>query len=199
MPPVPHQILEGSHLGYRLVWSPDGRQIMMGWEYYNRPQNPTTIWEIETGESFVIPEATWGVEVNWEPSAGEYVATLGETLNLTGDHEWWSVRAVSPDGRQVVSQTRVYDAETGEPLHPLMDSSPTLPLGASFSSDGHLLAVTLPIVAHSNVQIWDTQTWELLANPPIYGTAVAFSPDGTQLAIARSWNIEIYNVADLLR
>jgi WD40 repeat protein len=198
-PPTPARILNGTHIGYRLNWSPDGRQIMLGWEYY-APQHATTVWNVDTGVAYDIPEATWGVEVNWILDAsGGYVATMGETLNLTLDHEWWRQRAVSPDGHQIVTQTRVYNADTGEPLRNFVDNALTLPLGASYSPDGGLLAITVPRDQPRNLQIWDTQTWELVASPPIYGTAVAFSPDGTQLAIARSWNIEIYDVADLLR
>ena len=66
---------------------------------------------------------------------------------------------------------------------------------ASYSPDGQLLAAANP---YTPVRIWNTSTWELITTLPNTGQAVAFSPDGTQLAVTASWDVQIWSVDELL-
>ena len=47
-------------------------------------------------------------------------------------------------------------------------------------------------------QVWDTQTWNVVATLRYPAPAVAFSPDGQWLAASRSWDIDLWSVHDLL-
>jgi WD40 repeat protein len=66
---------------------------------------------------------------------------------------------------------------------------------ASFSPDNSLLAVGFGRIP---AQIWDTETWQVVAELPNDAQAVAFSPDGQYLAVSRSWYIDIWRVSDLV-
>ncbi len=65
---------------------------------------------------------------------------------------------------------------------------------ARFSPDGRLLVA---VSGSLPVHVWDTSTWELIATLPTTGQAVAFSPDGTQLAVTVSWDVFIWDVDDI--
>jgi WD40 repeat protein len=41
-------------------------------------------------------------------------------------------------------------------------------------------------------------TWEVVAEIPHATSAIAWSPDGTQIAVAASWDVEIWDVAELI-
>lgn len=88
----------------------------------------------------------------------------------------------------------VYDAATHALIHQIGDSNSFF-TSASFSPDGRLLAIGGPF---QQAQIWDTQTWQVVATLRYPAPAVAFSPDGKWLAASRSWDIDLWSVADLL-
>jgi predicted Ser/Thr protein kinase len=96
--------------------------------------------------------------------------------------------ALSPDGNKFAtgdSSLRLWDVTTGKLLHALRkDSGAAL---ARFAPDGKTLFTTYP------PQLWDVATGRGIGPPlrtsPGRGgiTAVAFSPDGSTLAIASGW------------
>ena len=95
--------------------------------------------------------------------------------------------AFSPDGLQlaVVSSTGVwiYDALTGIEQALLIENNDRSVYDVVYSPDGQTIAV---IGIHMNVQLWDTQTYELrgtLKGDAHYPTHVNFSPDGNTIAI----------------
>jgi Tol biopolymer transport system component len=63
------------------------------------------------------------------------------------------------------------------------------------SPDGSLL-----VLPHtwSDTYIYDTETWEVVASINMASVATVFSPDGTKLAVSSSWDIQIWDVAELL-
>ncbi len=103
----------------------------------------------------------------------------------------------SPDGRLLFAggqdaSVHVYDAGTGRLIHrilapPRVTSSPEV---VAVSPNGRQLAVAYPVSAQNAtyaVSIYSTSTWReqstLLTLPDVQITALAFSPDGSRLAI----------------
>jgi WD40 repeat protein len=84
------------------------------------------------------------------------------------------------------------------------DARPNVPYGgqdvgflvsASYSPDHRLLAAGY---VYGSAQIWDTQTRTIVARLPHAAQAVAFSPDGRTLAASSGWDIQLWDVNDLL-
>jgi WD40 repeat protein len=138
----------------------------------------------------------------WDPAAKKAVRTLDA-------HAKWVRRVVaSPDGKRVASVAddmacKVWDAETGDLVHDLRGHAertphhfPSMLYAVAFSADGSRLA-TADKVGH--VVVWDARTGKPLAaveSPGMYtwdpvqrrhsiggARAVAFSPDGSRLAV----------------
>ena len=103
----------------------------------------------------------------------------------------------SPDGRLLFAggqdaSVHVYDAGTGRLIHRILaparvTSSPEV---VAVSPNGRQLAVAYPVSAQNAtyaVSIYSTSTWReqstLLTLPDVQITALAFSPDGSRLAI----------------
>lgn len=105
--------------------------------------------------------------------------------------------AFSPDGSLLAAATEysgliIFDTSNFAIMR-------TLPYdnvqGVSFSPDGLLLA----LARAPETEVIDTRTWEALPEPSIsQGRAVAFSPDGTELAVAIEYPASVarYSVAD---
>ncbi len=138
----------------------------------------------------------------WERARGQVVRTVA------AHSRWIRSIAVSPDGTKIASVAddmvcRIWNAATGERLHELRGHAERTPTGFSmmlyncvFSADGRQLA-TGDRIGH--VIIWDTATGQQLGfvdAPLLYtwdGTqrirsiggarGLAFSPDGSQLAV----------------
>ncbi len=97
--------------------------------------------------------------------------------------------AFSPNGKQLVSGddggfVRCWDAQSGKLLrHKAMGALRVMSL--SCSPDGRRLAWTVANLAGAAIGsvLWDYERWAPIALPDIAGNAVAFSPDGTRLAI----------------
>ena len=141
--------------------------------------------------------------------------TTGEVIRSAEAHSKWIRKvAASPDGRLIASVAddmvcRLWDAATGKLVHELHGHKERTPnqfgsmlYALTFSRDGKLLA-TGDKVAH--VVVWDTATGKQLGacEAPIMYTwdkvqrlhsiggvrALAFSPDGTQLAVGGTGKI----------
>jgi WD40 repeat protein/tRNA A-37 threonylcarbamoyl transferase component Bud32 len=120
-----------------------------------------------------------------------------------------AVVALSPDGRRVLTgcedsegrlgESRLWDAETGEPLGepmPQSDGRKGQVMSGAFSPDGKLV---LTGGNNGEVRLWHTATSARAQNPWPQGNivaAIAFSPDGS-LAAASGLNgiVEVRDVA----
>jgi WD40 repeat protein len=103
----------------------------------------------------------------------------------------------SPDGRLVFvggqdASVYVYDASTGRVVHRILisQSGNAWPEVVAVSPNGRQLAVAYPVgaqAAASAVSIYSTSTWRkqftLMTLPQLQITALAFSPDGSRLAV----------------
>jgi WD40 repeat protein len=194
--PTPVHVLQGRDWPYGILWSPDGERMVVLEDrsrYGGLPTPVTTLWDLRNGQMVWRRESEANFSVIWEAEPhGGYTARLEECCSdsvLAGD-------VTSPDGRLRLAEQAyglsVVDNATGESLAKLSD---VWRMSASFSPDSQLLAVGY---AHRPAEIWDTRTWERVYVFPEARVLVAFSPDGKQLAASRSWDVEIWNVADLL-
>jgi WD40 repeat protein len=193
--PQPETVLHGSHWSFYADWSPDGRWIDagLGWD----TSGDITVWEVGTGKIVhIFEDAGEDKRVVWRQGE-KFVAELGPVSE--DEH----ILARSPDGRQLVQNgiqdgvwgTQVIDVDTGSVLTELQGEWNSTFVSADYDPDGGLLVAAYPYMP---VRIWDTATWEIVATLPNPGQAVAFSPDGTQLAVTASWDVQIWDVATLL-
>ncbi len=189
--PQPAITLHGAHWSFYVAWSPDGRWLAAGLDW-GRGANNIDIWAVDTAQ---ITQSFAGVgsaeRVRW--SAGEPVTAELYVPEPTGDGEY-VISAYSPDGRHVIQNNRVIDTLTGQVVTEL-DIRGGFYSFAAFSPDGAWLASS---DVFDGVRIWDTTTWTVVATLPNPGQAVAWSPDGTLLAVAASWEVQIWDMADLL-
>ncbi len=192
----PAQTLHRTQWSYVVDWSPDGRWLATGSERGN--SGSLTLWDMNTGDvAQTITEIDAHEQVFWPSNDGSATEIIipDRITNWTQE----LILAHSPDGRQIVLNrellTYVVDAETGKTLTHLHSGWPEYFWSASYSPNGRLLAAVNPYMP---VRIWNTTTWELIAETPNPGQAVAFSPDGTQLAVTASWDVQIWDVGELL-
>ena len=94
----------------------------------------------------------------WDTKTGEEVITItGHTASVLGV-------AFSPDGKQLASTSsgdktmRIWDSRTGEQIKVDQHSRPEV-RRLAFSPDGTRLAA----ITYGSYLLWDTQTWELIA------------------------------------
>jgi WD40 repeat protein len=166
-----------------------------------------TLWDVETGfllsktediddmffEMAFSPDSEWiaaafdeGIARIWNARTGELEKTL------TFEDERMLTLAFSPDSRLLATGSeslRVWDVETGELLHTLLDpGAHQLSITAmmesyehaaqiftvAFSCDGKVLVSGCPDTC--TVCIWDTESWTL--QHTIRGYTISFSPDG---------------------
>ncbi|MFN8596376.1 MAG: WD40 repeat domain-containing protein [Anaerolineae bacterium] len=103
----------------------------------------------------------------------------------------------SPDGKllavPVDQAVKLLDVDTGSEVNLLVEHRTTVRL-VKFSSTGKLLASVDPA---DGVKLWDVATGDELRQLNVQGfvNALAFSPDGQQLALGASWSLELWDVA----
>jgi hypothetical protein len=195
--PEPDMTLNGSNWSLYLSWSPDSQQLASSMvEWGQLGETLWDIWNLKTGSLTQTVEVSNSHDrAHWIAAPnGEYSPTF-ETIDVEAP------LAVSHDGRLAVVTRQtgyhlaVVERSTGSIIQILDDSSDFY--AASFSPDDRLLIVSSPFYPFST-RIWDTQTWDVLLTFPEARPGVAFSPDGTKIAVSRSWDIDIYDVATLL-
>ncbi|MEU9037665.1 WD40 repeat domain-containing protein [Streptomyces sp. NPDC048352] len=125
------------------------------------------------------------VIIRWDVATGEPVGRP-----LTGHSGEIKALSCLPDGRvraafrdgQALS---LWEFRAGSSVGTHLTENPRLPLGAAFSADGALLAMT----GHEETSLWDTATHALVRSLPATGeggSEVAFSADGRRLATVDS-------------
>jgi WD40 repeat protein len=186
-----------------LVWSPDASQIASGSARWF-PESPVTfdVWQIDDGAHVQrFDEVEWEEIIGWHNGIPRVVSREVGAPNATS-----LVLAVSADGTRIAQWRRETDDEytqwfeildaDGNLIWSLRNFMQAWHASADFSLDGHYLAVSS---ASDDVAILDAQTGEIIAQLPLIpSNAVAFSPDGTQLAVAEGYAIQIYTVEALM-
>ena len=125
-----------------------------------------------------------GVGLSPERTTAEVGAPLGGTI------------AFSPDGRRLFvggwdSSVHVYDAASGRQIQRILapQHGSSWQEVVALSPNGRQLAIGYPTQSNANgtVSIYSTHTWRreftLMTLPEVQISALAFSPDGTRLAI----------------
>jgi hypothetical protein len=185
----PAKVLHGHAWAQFITWSPDGKLIAAA-SYEGEEDAPVdpalTIWDGKTGaivEQRTLSQGSFWVD--WDTDgAGGYTARVRsggfEDTGCTVDH-------ASPP--VVVLPTFRFEPFPISDLH-VQDLSPDGHWCATGSASGGAI--------DPEVVLWDATTWEPVVTLPNSALALAFSPDGTQLAVAASWDVQIWDVADLL-
>ena len=183
--PRPTKVLHGHEWAQFISWSPDGRfiAVVAYRDEENAPFNPhltirDVVTEMIVEQHDLPPGSTW-VEWNADGVGGYVLETR------SGDRD-----RVQCTTAPVVAVPE-FDAESAS-----LDGF----YAQSLSPDGHWCATGSASggAIDPEVVLWDATTWEPVITLPNSALALAFSPDGTQLAVAVSWDVQIWDVADLL-
>ena len=203
----PMQRLEG-HSSYvnSLAFSPDNQLLASGGE-----DRRLVVWSVESGEILFSSDAPiLGVkDVSFSPDAAFLATASGETRVRVWDTKSWELLltllgptpqyrlAFSPDGSTIATAPWSIDAETWEPLAPIVfwdlsDGSRvgrseinTVALSLAYSIDGNLLFAGSDL--SYSVRVWRTIDGVLLME--LMGhqdrvSSIAVHPDGTRIASA---------------
>ncbi len=157
-----------------------------------------TVWDVDSGAVVhVFEDVSENDQVDWPPG-DEFVPEL-VSLDPPSEEDVACFFVRSPDDQylvEMIDQTLwAVEASSGTRLAELLPFYCGPSDAARFSPDGRLLVAVSDSLP---VQIWDTTTWELIATLPTSGQVIAFSPDGTQLAVTASWDVQIWDVDELL-
>lgn len=182
---------------FGVAFSPDGTRLATcGFD------NTVKLWDAVTGDliSTLTGHQDWVFSVVFSPD-GQRLATSSidtttrvwnvnigqQLLRLSGHKDLVDQVVYNPDGSKLATASfdgtaKVWDAVTGQELYSLTDHTAFV-YDISFSWDGKFLATAS---ADKTAKVWDTATGrELLTlNAPGSLSGVAFSPDGSQLALA---------------
>ncbi|HML22686.1 MAG TPA: hypothetical protein PKD09_13620 [Aggregatilinea sp.] len=187
--PQPVKELHGLAWTRLVSWSPDQKQIAGILEYARDDDAlsaPTLVtWDVETGK-IVAQQTLSGTEtgIEWiETSTGDY-----EAQTVSGDDH-------PADCYSQLDAVPVLDV-------PNFRTDP-VPLSEFYfqapSPDGRwCMTGSAGYFLYPNAILWDTTTWKQVVTLPISTLALAFSPDSTRIAVAASWDVQIWGVADLV-
>lgn len=189
-----------------IVYTLDGKRLATS-SWNDEPESSARIWDAENGK--LLLTLTGHTSSLWDITSspdGKRVATGG----ADGTARIWdstsgqllktifspgvNIRVVfSPDGKQLATgatDVRIWDAATGELLQTLAGHTGEV-WGASFSPDGIHLATGS---RDGTARVWDispegSRDWVTFA--PSAGSPLAYSADGTRLAITSSGTAKI--------
>jgi|GEM_PF-459160 len=134
----------------------------------------------------------------WDVSSGTLTATL------VGHKSWVNSLAFHPESAWLASGSsdgtvQVWSLKTHAPIHTLIATNAEVRSIAVSSTGTHLAAG----LRYGKVKVWTTSDWQEQLSLPGKGDmcAVAFSPDGKQLAATEGdWNrggyVKLFNLAD---
>lgn len=191
------------HWTDEIIWSPDLSQVAVGhdWRSYGETV-PFDVWRVADGTQVAAFEAVTPKEtIEWVGDQPQVVALTPHPLAA----EFGQI-TVAPDGSQFARYRldeppytvtlELADAEGNSLLTRDDVLTSDWHVGLGYSPDSRYLAVSSN---QSPVRILDTATGEVVAElPMLHSGAVAFSPDGTFLAVAYATEIWIYAVGDIL-
>jgi WD40 repeat protein len=183
---------------YRIEMSPSGQKIAVV------TSSGILIYDINLN---LISEPPGRDAIAWSPDSRYLAIWGGGILDRIWDtttnqvvnefeEEGGSKMAWSPMGDKLAinfsSRVRIYAPFAGQLLTELETSTPIIQ-AIAWQPDGELLAVSTPATAE--VQIWNLAAEQHLHSIPLldYGYELAWSPDGTQLAIADNPDIVIWD------
>lgn len=193
---------------FGVAFSPDGSHLATG-----SFDGTIKIWDALTGENLATftgpkgrvfsivysPDGARLATSNFEGTGAANVwdAITGKELLALNTHTNLIQQVVfSPDGTRLATASfdgtaKVWDANTGKELFTLSGHSGTL-FDVRFSRDGRYLAT---VSVDKTAKVWDALTGKeiLTLYAPASLTGVAFSPDGSQLAVgSRDGTTRIY-------
>ena len=176
----------------RMVFSPDGRRMALSQGLFWKAADPAQpmfkyirddgnreihVWDTDTGKelcNLTVPEGGWS-----------------DALALGPEGKLLAFVSPPPPGQPPSGNVRVWDVDAGKEAFAL--STPGTPRELAFSPDGGRIAVALSREGgelfpddQNQVQIWDTATRKdprAIRNGGALPSGVAFSPDGTRLAV----------------
>ncbi len=183
----------GSEGALFVCFSPDGERLLAGGR-----DNMVRMWDTATGERLhgfgdlpgpcragvILPDgrpaAAVGTNIRvWDGESGDVLA------DVTAHGRGTNALAAAPDGRFLASAgedhaVRIWSTETWEVLHAI-EKTPHGVLDAALSPDGGRMAVS----CGPEVLIFDAEDWREAARfggRRLFGTPLAFSPDGRWIA-----------------
>ncbi|MBN1426795.1 MAG: WD40 repeat domain-containing protein [Anaerolineae bacterium] len=193
-----------------VAWSPNGDLVAVS-------SGKVVVWDVATGQQRLVLDDANGIEtVTFSPD-GLLLAAGGNghayIWNIADGHllhtldvcrfRVFSV-AFSPDGTLLATgtegnsqgeQIKLWDVQTGELATSGEMEQGTRPIiGVEWSPNGRIIA---SLDWSDTLRLWDADTHQLLytERQPEFTSAIAWSPDSTQLALSGSSGINIYNLA----
>ena len=151
-----------------IAFSPDGKLLATG-----SCDGTLTMYDVANGEIVARAHAAkgWGQQAFAFSPDGKFLAT--------GDH----ARTV-----------RLWKLPKLSLVHEMRHTRKYI-VASAFSPDGKLLASS---DGEQTIQIWDTKTAEQVGIARVAGRCLAFSPDGSMLAVGCIGDAKIYEVAALI-
>ena len=151
-----------------VVFSPDGKTLASFEDAYYSDDDRIRLWGVDTGR-------------------------LKATLE--GHTDWVTSVVFSPDGKTLASASadhtvRLWDAHTGQ-LKATLEGHTSYVYSVVISPDGKTLASSS---ADGTVRLWEGSTGQLKTTLEGESLCVAFSPDGTTLAIVSSRESSLWDV-----
>jgi hypothetical protein len=161
------------------------------------------IWEgawIRFEQDRMIDPDEWAGTYAWNPQTGEMVISALRTLPDEPQPVEEYVRdtlivAKSEDGSRLLGLDGViYDAQTEAALFSVGEEIDPSVGQFRFSPGGRYLAA---VRGGDALILWDANTGERLFRG-LYPSTAVFSPDETRIAVAQSWNVEVYAISELV-
>lgn len=193
---------------YNAIFSPDGKALAVSGSFYGDiPQ-----WDVTSGAALLSlgPYGSMALQVAYSPD-GRRLASIhdsmvviwdtvsGEQINAFQAHNGWVMDlSFSPDGTKLVTggwdgYIKLWNVSNGK----LVLSFHTILSGVDkviFSPDGYSIAA---IGTDGVARVWNTTSGQLLrVFDSHYAEHMAFSPDGTILALASYEGIYLWDIAN---
>lgn len=199
----PVQRLQRDGFSFLVSWSPDGTRIAAGlndgygqMDADDGAAHRVDVFDVTTGEIVQTFDDLnlYTQHIVWEDDHTPVVGDAPPGWHADQGGELSPRLDVSPDGDVIArgSPVSLVDATSGEVLHADVIWFPLIAYYSSgaFSPDGTLFAAAGQIV--------EVASGDVVAQLPYAAHGMDFSPDGTQLAAAVSWEVQIWDVASLL-